>query len=211
MSNLEPIGCLTIDTSVGKITGDVLELPNGKQVARFLGIPFAKQPVGDLRFEPLQLLDGKIDTDEGPFIANKKGPSAFQAQDSYLATPFPMSEECIHMGIWVPLNDEIQNEPGKILDQKLPVMFNIHGGAFVLGSGDEACYDMTHFAANHSAIGVSFNYRLNFFGFISIPGAIAENLGLLDQLFALKWTHENIGSFGGDQNNITLFGCSAGK
>ena len=122
-----------------------------------------------------------------------------------------MSEDCIFLDIFVSLSDGVLKNSTLIAAENLPVVFHIHGGGFNMGSGGERYYDMGNVAATHKAVGVSINYRLNYLGFISIEGEIEENLGLKDQQFALKWTHEHIGSFGGDPENVTLFGCSAGK
>ena len=160
MSLLDAIGELTIETHIGKITGEIVQIGDQK-VARFLGIPYAQQPVGDLRFEPLQALEGVLnDENGGPFKANKRGNSPFQTQRSIFATKLPMSEECIYLNIFTVINEEIQSDPAKMWLQKLPVFFHIHGGSFVMGSGSETYYDLSYFAVTHNAIGVSINYRL---------------------------------------------------
>ncbi|XP_075262524.1 carboxylic ester hydrolase-like [Convolutriloba macropyga] len=201
---------ITLDTKLGVISGEIVQVGDDCKVARFLGIPYAQQPIGDLRFEPLRPLEGKLDSEEGPFVANKRGHSAIQGADNIFATRLLMSEECIYLNIFMSLSNGVIRNPITAKSKKLPVVFHIHGGAFTKGSGSEIYYDMSKFASTHNAVGVSINYRLNYLGFISIEGEIEENLGLKDQQFALKWTHEHIGCFGGDPENVTLFGCSAG-
>lgn len=97
--------------------------------------------------------------------------------------------------------------------QNLPVMVWIHGGAFYLGAGSEPLYDGSKLAAQGEVIVVTLNYRLGPFGFLhlsSFDEAYSDNLGLLDQAAALKWVRENISAFGGDPDNVTVFGESAG-
>ncbi len=194
-----------VKTSFGTLCGTKTEL-NGKSVVRFLGIPYAQQPVGSLRFEPLKPLEEPLGSEDTPFMALTPGPSSWQVLESFFATQLPMSESCIYLNVYSPL--EANQESLK--DKRYPVFFHIHGGAFIRGSGSEPYYDMTSFSARHEAVAVSINYRLSLLGFLSLPPLIQENLGLLDQQFALKWVHENISCFGGDPDNVTIFGCSAG-
>ena len=119
------------------------------------------------------------------------------------------SEDCLYLNIWVNTDDKTE---------KKPVMVWIHGGAYVVGSGSEASYSGANLVQSHSdIIMVNINYRLNMYGFMdfsSVPGG--ENFktapcnGLLDQAMALRWVHENIAAFGGDPDNVTIFGQSAG-
>ena len=204
---------IDVDASFGKVRGYVRQFETSK-VGCFFGIPYAKQPVGPLRFKPLQPLESKLDNDESPFLATQYGPSSIQTKTSFFSTKHPMSEACIYLNIYSNLgyeSDGCEHTVPSLDDKRKPVFFHIHGGAFIRGSGAEPYYNMMYFAARHDAVCVSINYRLSTLGFLSYPPVIEENLGLKDQQFALKWTHENIGCFGGDPDNVTIFGCSAGN
>jgi para-nitrobenzyl esterase len=117
-----------------------------------------------------------------------------------------MSEDCLYLNIWSPDADQ----------EKRPVMVYIHGGAFTLGSASDPWYDGTSFAANHNIVVVSLNYRLGILGFVSLKdlaaadAAYTANCGLLDQIAALRWVRDNIAAFGGDPNQVTVMGESAG-
>jgi para-nitrobenzyl esterase len=117
-----------------------------------------------------------------------------------------MSEDCLYLNVWSPATE----------GEKRPVMVWIHGGAFTLGSASDPWYDGTSFAARHNIVVVSLNYRLGILGFVSLKdlaGADAgytANCGLLDQIAGLQWVRENIAAFGGDANNVTVMGESAG-
>jgi para-nitrobenzyl esterase len=117
-----------------------------------------------------------------------------------------MSEDCLYLNVWSPGTE----------GEKRPVMVWIHGGAFTLGSASDPWYDGTSFAARHNIVVVSLNYRLGILGFVSLKdlaGADAgytANCGLLDQIAAFEWVRENIAAFGGDPDNVTVMGESAG-
>jgi para-nitrobenzyl esterase len=119
----------------------------------------------------------------------------------------PMDEDCLYLNVWT---------PAQSTDEKLPVIFWVHGGAFMTGYGHSAHFDGEHFA-RQGVILVTINYRLNIFAWMTHPELTAEsehhssgNYGLLDQIFALEWTRRNIAAFGGDPDNITIAGQSAG-
>lgn len=203
-----------VQTNFGKIRGVIRDVGKDSKVACFLGVPYAKQPVGPLRFRRLEPLDSKLDNGDGsPYMATKYGASSIQTKTTFFSTQLDMAEACIYLNIYVNLGGsfgQCQDVSEILGGRNQPVFFHIHGGAFIRGSGSEPYYNMTYFAAKHDAVCISINYRLSTLGFLSYPGAIEENLGLLDQQFALKWTHDNVGSFGGDVDNVTIFGCSAG-
>ena len=174
-------------------------------VASWLGIPFAKPPVGVRRFKAPEY----VDESDRVFEARYYGKRCYGQSEGgdYIQTL--ASEDCLNLNIWVNTDDKTE---------KKPVMVCIHGGAYVDGSGCQACYSGANLVQAHSdIIMVNINYRLNMYGFMdfsSVPGG--ENFktapcnGLLDQAMALRWVHENIAAFGGDPDNVTIFGQSAG-
>ncbi len=174
-------------------------------VASWLGIPFAKPPVGVRRFKAPEY----VDESDRVFEARYYGKRCYGQSEGgdYIQTL--ASEDCLNLNIWVNTDDKTE---------KKPVMVWIHGGAYFDGSGCQACYSGANLVQAHSdIIMVNINYRLNMYGFMdfsSVPGG--ENFktapcnGLLDQAMALRWVHENIAAFGGDPDNVTIFGQSAG-
>jgi para-nitrobenzyl esterase len=159
----------------------------------FRGIPFAKPPVGALRWAAPQTAD----TWTGVRDATEYGSDCVQSNGSG-------SEDCLYLNVFTP------KTPGPH-----PVMVWIHGGAFVFGSGG-GTYIPTRLVS-HDTVVVTINYRLGRFGFLAHPGLSAEvtpnasgNYGIMDQQLALKWVKDNIARFGGDARNVTIFGESAG-
>jgi para-nitrobenzyl esterase len=181
----------------------------GKEVGpvhAFLSIPYAAPPVGDLRWKA-PMPPPKWD---GVRKATEFGSHCMQG-DIYGDMVFPDpggSEDCLSLNVWVPT---------KPSQTKLPVMVWIYGGGFVAGGTSEP-RQHGEVLAQQGVIVVSMNYRLGVFGFLVHPELAKEsghnsagNYGLLDQLAALRWVHENIAAFGGDQGNVTIFGESAGS
>ena len=174
-------------------------------VASWLGIPYAKPPVGERRFKAPEY----VDADDRVFEAKYYGKGAFGSLGYGDCIQKRESEDCLYLNIWVNTDDKTE---------KKPVMVWIHGGAYVVGSGSQASYSGANLVqAQSDIIMVNINYRLNMYGFMdfsSVPGG--ENFktapcnGLLDQAMALRWVHENIAAFGGDPDNVTIFGQSAG-
>ncbi len=184
---------IIVDTNLGKVRGY-----RARGVFKFKGIPYAASPVGELRFSPpapRQPWDEVLD-------ATEFGPIAPQPPSVLLAMfggKAKQSEaDCLTVNVWSPETDQ----------KNLPVMVWVHGGAFVTGSG--ADLDGARLALRGNVVIVSLNYRLGVLGFFYIPGKTA-NVGLLDQIAALKWVKENIEAFGGDPKNVTIFGESAGS
>ena len=196
-----------VETNYGWIQGIPM---NGFTV--FRGIPYAKPPIGDLRFAPPR----KPDPFNGIYQADHfghRGPSSppmefYKKEFAYDNTEFftNQDEDCLYLNIWTPA------EHG---GEKLPVAFWIHGGAFMNGCGSEIEFDGEAYCRK-GIILVTINYRLGFAGFLAHPwlcdeqGGHSGNYGLLDQIAALTWVKENIAAFGGDPNRITIFGQSAG-
>ena len=171
----------------------------------YLGIPYAKPPVGALRWKPPvapEKSDCEID-------CTKLGYSAMQKFDPVMAaSKREQSEDCLTLNVWV--SDSSKS--------KLPVMVYLHGGAYVEGGSSDPLYDGTNFSVRHDVVIVTVNYRVNLFGFMnfaSVPGGEdyqeSGYLGIMDQVAALQWVHECIAAFGGDPENVTVFGESAGS
>ncbi|XP_015605144.1 esterase FE4 isoform X2 [Cephus cinctus] len=179
----------------GRLRGIIEENVDEGQFYSFKGIPYAKPPVGDLRFrdpEPPESWSGIRD-------ASKHGPSCPQ-QDMITRTIIG-SEDCLYLNIYT---ESIDN---KILK---PVMVWIHGGGFSTGSGNDDLYGPDYLVKSDIIL-VTINYRLGAFGFLNLDHEVAPgNQGLKDQVQALVWIRDNIESFGGDPNNVTIFGESAG-
>ncbi|MFI5498872.1 carboxylesterase/lipase family protein [Nocardia asteroides] len=168
-------------------------------VTRFLGVPYAAAPVGAKRFrlpEPAPAWDGVREaTAMGATCAQSPYPAPIHALIGSDGIP---GDDYLNANVWTP--DPAANG--------LPVLVWIHGGAFVRGSNARAIYDGTAFARD-GVVMVSINYRLGISGFAALDGA-PLNRGLHDQIFALRWVRENIAAFGGDPDNVTIFGESAG-
>jgi len=182
-----------IETKLGKVQGY-----SENDVEVYKGIPYGEPPIGDLRFRPpvaKKPWDGVLE-------AKEYGSFAFQGYtmlEEYFGKLEPESEDSLYLNIWTPAADS----------EKRPVMFWIHGGAFIMGGGGDPMYDGSTLAKRGDLVVVTINYRLGAFGYSYIPGVTA-NVGQLDQIMALKWVRDNIELFGGDPSNVTIFGESAG-
>lgn len=190
---------------ISTLSGMVRGVTDGN-VDSFLGIPYAAPPVGVNRWRPPQPLTSW----EGVRDASQFGSHCAQATWPRDTTKIRenSSEDCLYLNIWKPSN--------VTQDSKLPVMVWIHGGAFVFGSGAMEDFSGDSFT-NKGVILVTFNYRLGRFGFFAFPTLSVEypdepkgNYAYMDQIAALKWVQKNITAFGGDPNNVTIFGESAG-
>lgn len=192
--------------------GKILGVPCGwPSITAFYGIPYAAPPIGKLRWrapEPATDWDGVRDCARASARCYQLGvgKGSFYEKEFYPCEE-EMSEDCLYLNVWT---------PAKSPDEKLPVLFWIHGGAFMTGYGHSAHFDGEHFARK-GVILVTVNYRLNIFGWMVHPEldkeneyGISGNYGLLDQIAALRWVRRNIASFGGDPDQITLAGQSAG-
>ena len=175
-------------------------------VTSFKGIPFARPPIGDLRWKEPVIADDR----DGVFEALHNGPSAIQTKlDSERASFYFQSEDCLYLNVWTAVG---------FAQEKRPVMVFIHGGNYGWGGTADPLYDGHNFVKAHPDIVlVSIAYRLGIFGFMDfsrVPGgedySFSGNLGLLDQICALRYIKENIRGFGGDPENVTIFGESAG-
>lgn len=190
-----------VKTVYGKLEGKEI---NGVSVWK--GIPYAKPPVGSLRFRAPE----RPDSWEGIRDASSFSAVGLQTQREIMSffgnDVSNTSEDCLYLNVWSPAAD----------DKKRPVLVWIHGGSFVSGSGSADWYDGTSFAEQGDVVVVTINYRLGVFGFLHLGELSGEeyassgNCGILDQVAALEWVQENISAFGGDPNNVTVFGESAG-
>ena len=194
---------LVASTEQGEVRGKYI---NTRQVRAFLGIPFAAPPVGDLRWRPPQ----PAERWNGVRDASRYGHRCMQGRiyaDMIFQDPGP-SEDCLYLNVFTPAK--------AVHGKKLPVMFWIHGGGYQAGSASEPRHN-GDFLPLKGVVLVTINYRLGVFGFLATPALAREddgaagNYGLMDQVAALKWVHANIRAFGGDPDNVTIFGESAGS
>ena len=189
--------------SVATPYGTYRARPAREGVLDFLGVPYARQPVGEWRWREAL----PPDTSSRVFDAFAFGPTAVQPPDeNEPASATPQGEDCLSLNVWT------RNPRAG----PRPVLVWIHGGANVSGGTADPLYDGHNFVRDNDVVLVSFNYRLGPFGFLDLseiggpPYARSRNLGLLDQLAALRWVRANIAAFGGDPGNVTVFGESAG-
>jgi para-nitrobenzyl esterase len=186
--------------------GQIADVSPGRSGIRvFKGIPYAASPVGDLRWMPPQA----VSRWHGVRTATEWGPRCVQSNRLGDLDPFNtrMDEDCLYLNVWT---------PAKSTDESLPVMVWIHGGSNLNGAGSQPEYNGSNLAGKGVVV-VTINYRLDIFGFLGHPELTKEsgtnssgNYGLLDQIAALKWVHNNIRVFGGDPTRVTIFGESAG-
>lgn len=198
----------TVHVQQGILEGELLE-----DYAVFRGVPYAKPPVGSLRFrapKPPEAWEGvRQAISFGNRCTQLNQQVGFYGKEFYSDASFlpPMSEDCLYLNIWTPCN---------IPEGGCPVAFWIHGGAFQNGFGSEPEFDGAEYA-RRGVILVTINYRLGALGFLALQELAEEdsnhstgNYGILDQIAALKWVRENICAFGGNRDRITLMGQSAG-
>jgi para-nitrobenzyl esterase len=201
-----PLLAPKVSVATGKLEGERMQL-GSTALDVFRGIPYAAPPTGEFRWREPQPLARWA----GVRRAAEFGPRCMQLpsnRDAFRSEQ--MSEDCLHLNIWAPARD------GQEKQEKLPVLVYFHGGGFDSGDGSEARYDGANLAAR-GIVMVTVNYRLGVFGFLSMPESAGEsphgaggNYGLLDQVAALRWVRENIAAFGGDPEQVTIGGESAG-
>ncbi len=196
-----------VQTKYGQLAGTHLK---SSKIDQFLGIPFAQAPVGDLRWKAPKVMNPWA----GIRTAKEFGPSPMQAKPSpflywsseFLIPESPINEDCLYLNVWAPSSKKSLK----------PVLVFIYGGGF--RSGGSACpIYRGESLAQKDLVFVSINYRVGVFGFMAHPELSAEsgvnasgNYGMLDMIAGLKWVKENIASFGGDPNQVTIAGQSAG-
>jgi para-nitrobenzyl esterase len=195
-----PLGkTVAVETAYGVLLGKQREGVNS-----FLGVSFAKAPVGNLRWRAPELPDAWKEERK----AFDKSPACLQGAEPNPAILTGESEDCLYLNIWVPEGEG-----------PFPIMLWYHGGGFLLGSGSEGSYDGQALAEKEKIAVVTANYRLGYLGYLRLPqqgeGSEAEqvegNQAYLDQVAALKWLKENASAFNIDSDNITIFGESAGS
>ena len=200
------------------IHGDIQGGPSDTEgVTVYKGVPFAQPPVGELRWKAPQDL---TETWDGVRVCDKWGNQAMQPEDLNPVGEFwgdefyfdeaynpEISEDCLYLNVYAPEHAE---------DELLPVMVWIHGGGYDHGHASEMEFNASKLAAQ-GIIVVCIQYRVNLFGFLALPelseeseNGVSGNYGTLDQIKALEWVNENIEGFGGDPDNVTICGQSAG-
>jgi para-nitrobenzyl esterase len=200
--SMAPVAGDPIATRSGKISGT--RLPSG--VRAYLGIPYAKPPVGELRWTPPQAMQW-----EDVWNADRTGPECIQVLRPHNINHYfseePTGEDCLYLNVWVP--------PKASASDKLPVVVFIYGGGGTVGSSGMAVYAGER-VAERGAIFVNFNYRVGILGFLAHPeltreqGGHSGNYGYLDQNAALRWVHDNIAGFGGDPAKVVITGQAFG-
>ena len=194
--------------------GSVAKEKDGSKTISFVGIPFAKPPVDDLRWKAPRELDLMPDTFEAKTLPNRcmQVSNFYDSMDGIEGGSIIGSEDCLYLNIY--LSEKAYNSK-----KKLPVMFWIHGGGNTWGYSASNLYTSGDFIMEHDVILVTTNYRLGPFGWFAYSGLNEDsdneldqsaNFGTLDIIKSLEWVNENISDFNGDPNNITIFGESAG-
>nr|QLI62120.1 carboxylesterase 8 [Streltzoviella insularis] len=186
-----------VTVSEGILEGELNKNYLGGEYYSFKGIPYAEPPIGDLRFKAPQPKNAW----NGVRSAKEFGPICYQYDLFFQTLPSNGSEDCLYLNVYTP-----DLKPSKLL----PVMFWIHGGGFTCGNGNDDFYG-PEFLVRNGVILVTINYRVEVLGFLSLETEdIPGNAGMKDQVAALRWIKNNIRNFGGDSENITIFGESAG-
>lgn len=191
----------SVDTNRGRVAGS-----EARGVSIFRGIPYARPPIGRLRFQPPR----PADPWSGVHSAVRPGPVPVQAALPFFrfvnAGAARQSEDCLYLNVFTPGLDGARR----------PVLVWIHGGAFLVGSGSTPIYEGSLLARRGDMVVVTLNYRLGALGYVHLNGvagpefAESANLGVHDQIAALEWVRDNIERFGGDPGNVTVCGQSAG-
>ncbi|MHA1730245.1 MAG: carboxylesterase/lipase family protein [Promethearchaeota archaeon] len=184
---------MIVETKNGKIRGS--KVKNGIMV--FKGIPYAKPPIKELRFKPPVPIESWNGVKDGLNFGPQPPQPPPIMPNPLLDSLEEKEDNCLSLNIYTPALD----------DKKRPVMFYVHGGSLEMGNG--ALYPGQFLSKRGDIVVVTINYRLGALGFLYVPGKTA-NVGLLDQALALRWVNDNINFFGGNSENITAFGESAG-
>lgn len=200
LSTIAQTSGITISTRIGRIEGITADV-NNVTVHQFLGIPFAKPPLGKLRFRKPEPYGNYT----GTLKATTFGPSCMQdfyENDKRLIPNLNITEDCLQLNVFVPGNIDKRNWRA--------VMVWVHGGGFT--NGQATMFNGSYLSSRSDVIVVTINYRLNVFGFLyaGMDSNYKGHYGLFDQQLAFKWVKDNIEDFGGNPHIITIFGESAG-
>ncbi|KFX98253.1 hypothetical protein V490_02403 [Pseudogymnoascus sp. VKM F-3557] len=204
----------TVHTQGGPVSGHAAS--SAHNVSTYLGIPYAKPPIGDLRFAPPEGYFNHTPIDGSKFghscpqsnvFGGSTPPNTKNLTAAGLATLDDLtygyadsSEDCLTLNVWTKPQFGERNKA---------VLIWIYGGGYTIGESSDPIYDGQYIADQEDVVLVTINYRVNIFGFPGAPG-YRTNLGLLDQRLAIEWVRDNIRAFGGDPKRISLFGQSAG-
>jgi len=198
-----PVG----ETAYGKILGRI----EGRGIYAFRGVPYGASTEGAARFLPPskpQPWTGVRDALEvGPKAPQARAGGGLVAEYAPMDWNGPMSEDVLHLNLWT---------PGLKDNKKRPVMLWLHGGGYARSSANSDLYNGTNLATAHDVVVVGANHRLNILGYLYLAGtgdsrfANSSNMGMQDIVFALEWIRDNIANFGGDPNNVTIWGQSGG-
>jgi para-nitrobenzyl esterase len=206
-ADAKPVPGATVQTTYGKVRGAVED-----QVQCFKGLRYGASTAGTRRFMP----PAKPESWKGVQDAFALGPRSPQLISSFRGQVIaefegmdrmePIGEDCLRLNVWT---------AGADPQAKRPVMVWLHGGGYTSGSGGFICYDGTQLARKHDVVVVTVNHRLTAMGYLYLEGFGPEyenssNVGQLDIVAALEWVRDNIGAFGGDPGNVTIFGQSGG-
>jgi len=200
---------IIVDTAQGSVRGSKMKSKLGKKIFAFRGIPYAKPPLGELRFrrsEPAAAWSGVLN-------CRREAKKSYQPNVLLPDSPFrDGGEDCLYLNVYTRRHERHGDGPISDEDPALaPVIVFLHGGAFVVGSCEASLYGPNVLLDRDNVVMVGVNYRLGALGFLSLECDEAPgNLGLHDQYLALRWIQENIAQFGGDPANVTLMGESAG-
>src|ERR1700744_1560202 len=191
-----------IHTEGGQVAGKVLD----SGVRAWFGVPFAKPPINDLRWQPPQPIKW-----DGVWTADRKMPECMQVLRPHNMNHYfgeeATSEDCLYLNVWAP--------PGSKVTDRLPVLVFIYGGGGTIGSASSPMYDGENMAKK-GVVFVTIAYRVGILGWMAHPALTKEqgghsgNYGYLDQNAALKWIHNNIADFGGAPSHVAITGQSAG-
>lgn len=193
---LKGINSEVVETENGPVEGTIIQTWTGKEVHAFYGIPYAEPPINELRFEPPFPVTSWNETHN----ATEYGSICMQFVS--FNHSFVMSEDCLKLNIFT------RNLPSENATELKPVIVFFHGGGLERGSANQ---NRPNYIMDRDVVFVGINYRLAVFGFLATGTKEAPgNLGLKDQVMALKWIHTNIRHFGGSPDKITLAGLSAG-
>ncbi|KAI1355875.1 alpha/beta-hydrolase [Xylaria sp. FL0043] len=200
--SLEKPSCTPVVIESGSLSG--IHRPNATR--SFLGIPYAAPPVGDLRWRPPQPTPHWTGVRPGDIFGSASVQPPAPTASIYSSQETDFSEDCLYLNVYTGAEDSTNR----------PVLVWFHFGAFVFGSGANPMQDGSKLVAEGITV-VTVNFRLGRFGFLALPELSAEsgqqasgNYGIMDQIAALKWVQRNIEAFGGDRENVTIGGVSAG-